>query len=260
MNRLALAETLAADHGATVERFIFPSKIPVPSVGDAAATIAIIQDIARHHEAHVQSVSPDYRWFYLAHRAARLTAVDGSWLCSIVHDNTLAGGERVAELVTRPLLRADLPWLESVVARLAAIDGCVVPESGALHVHLDGRAFCSAEVLARLVRTWLARETELRELAGTTAAMRRAGPLPEALAPALEALARCGATWDQARAELARHVTSRSFGLNLYNLVENDPQKLTVELKIARGSLDPARVIAIRELAVALAQFVLEGG
>lgn len=238
MGRFDLLDALASRFGGTVERFDFPSKIPVPSGLPPAATIALIQDIARHHEAQVRSISPDFRFVYLSHRAGRVNGL------SVVHDNTLAGGERVAEIVSSPMLREDLPAFAQIVAFIRDIPGVEIPETAALHVHVDGTGFQESAALICLIEAFEAIEPALR--ASAPVALRRAATLPSALLVEL----RDGVPWRDA---LRAHVPSRAFALNLYNLIADEPHKLTVELKLAGATLDPAKVLALREMFVALA-------
>lgn len=267
MSRLELLDRLALRWSAEVVRFEFTSKVPVPDLSggvyapDRAAdlTVALIRDIARHHQASVRSVTPDFRYFYLIHRAGKIVDRHGSTILSVVHDNTLAGGERVAEIVTAPLARPDLPWLIDLVSFIGGIEGCTVPEGAALHVHVDGRPFRNAAVLARLVAFYTEHEEALMRFAGTTRAMRRAKSLPIAFVDALLERAREDATWDVAQRLILDHIPSREFGLNLFNLVQNDPAKLTVEFKIARGTLEPDRVLELRALYLAIAEYAITG-
>ncbi|MCK6546775.1 amidoligase family protein [Myxococcota bacterium] len=271
LGRLALASDLADWADARLEIFPFVSKVPMPSADDvraaakpgtkrlepAEATLALVQSIAEHHQAMLHSVSDAGDAFYLIHRAGRLVADDGTVLLTIVHDNTIAGGERVAELVTPPLARARLPWLVDLLHMLAEIPGIVIPESGALHVHVDGRPFREVRALTSLVELYVAAEPVLRAVLATPDSFRAAQPLPSALLPALRELAAKDAPFDDVKALLARRIRDRRHGLNLYNLHEDDDAKLTVELKLARGTLDAARVVAIRELFVACAGWAL---
>ncbi|MCC7383226.1 MAG: amidoligase family protein [Deltaproteobacteria bacterium] len=266
MSRLALLDALATRFGGTVRPLIFPSKVPVPVLPfqggsaeeAAAATLALIEDIARHHQAKVQSVSPDFRFFYLAHRAGALISSSGEQLLAVVHDNTLAGGERVAELVTKPLRRHELDWLEDLVGTIALIEGCTLPDTAALHVHVDGRPFLATRPLAQLARIYRDFEGALRALLRTPPALKRAAALPLPLVGALIALAEGERPFAEAREVLRAHVLSRGFGLNLFNLIDPDPAKLTVELKLAAATLDPRRVIATRELFVHLSARALD--
>lgn len=244
--RLDLLDHLAARLGGTVERFDFPSKVPVPSGLPPPATLALIHDIARHHQAEVRGVSPDFRFFYLAHRAGRLR---GSPLeLQLVHDNTLAGGERVAELVTAPFHRGDLPALADVVRLIGAIDGVTIPDTAALHVHLDGAPFLEARALIRLIELFTAQAADLAARTRMPSGLRRAQPLPPGLRAALHE--RMSAA--EVQATLRQHIPTRGHALNLYNLAAGEPEKLTVELKIAGSTLDPAQVIEVRELFVDL--------
>lgn len=242
MGRLDLLDLLAARFSWTVEPFLFPSKVPVPEAPTARETLARIEDIARHHQARVHSVAPDYRHFYLVHRAGRIRDARGELQLSVVHDNTLPGGERVAEVVTRPFREEELPWLDALLGALGGVEGVTLPPQAALHVHADGAAFQDASRLARLVELYGEEEAELRAFARTPEVFKRAKALPEALAAEL----RRTYTWDAAAAVLRAHVPDRGFGLNLYNLIAGEPNKLTVELKLAAASLDPARVRAVR--------------
>lgn len=254
MGRLELLALLQPIVGGRVESFEMPSKVPVPLQaaagleGDAAtsALMAAMQDVARHHQARLHSIAPDARHFFLAHRCGRLVDAQGSCLLSVVHDNTIAGGERVAEVVTPPFGPDRLGWLRGLVESLAAIPGIALPEAGALHVHVDGRCLCDAAALARLVALYLRLETRLRRWLRTPATARSAQPLAAALLPALQQIA--GQSWPEARAALAPLVRDRGCGLNLYNLLHQVDDKFTVELKLAAASLDPDWVLAVRAL------------
>jgi hypothetical protein len=268
LGRLALAAELADWADARLEIFPFVSKVPMPSAddaraaskkgGDADATLALVRSIAEHHQALLHSISDAGDAFYLVHRAARLVADDGAVLLSIVHDNTIAGGERVAELVTPPLTRARMPWLVDLLRVLGEIPGIIIPDSGALHVHVDGRPFCDARALTALVELYTSAEAVLRAVLATPETFRAAQPLPATLLPSLRELVAKDAPFDDVKRLLARRIRDRRHGLNLYNLHEADDAKLTVELKLARGTLAPERVLAIRELFVACARWALE--
>ncbi len=244
--RLDLLDHLAAHLGGAVEHFDFPSKVPVPTGLPPPATLALIQDIARHHQAEVRGVSPDFQFFYLAHRAGRLRGAPLE--LQVVHDNTLAGGERVAELVTAPFHRSDLGALADVVRLIGAIDGVTLPDTAALHVHLDGAPFLEARALMRLIDLFTAEAAALAERVRMPSGLRRAQPLPPALRDALHDAMRV----EDVQATLRQHIPGRGFALNLYNLAAGEPDKLTVELKIAGATLDPAQVIEVRELFVDL--------
>lgn len=248
--RFDLLERLAARFGAPVEPFEQYSKVPMPPL--ARDTVSVVQDVARHHDAKVQSIAPDLSCFYLVHRAGRIRG-----RLSVVHDNTIAGGERVAEVVTAPLRRDQLGDLFTICEAARSFEGVSIPDGAALHVHLDGAPFLDARPLSRLVQAYLRFESELFERVGRPEALRRAGPLPEGFADLLELTARRSASWEETAPLVAAAFKSRDHGLNLYNVGHDVKEKLTVELKIAGSTLDPDRIVEIRELYVRLADWAL---
>jgi len=262
--RLRLLNRLAERLGAELEIFPFFSKVPVPIVvgvggkRSAELSLALIQDVARHHGAKVHAVSPDLRYFYLAHTAGRLIQ-SGKELLRIVHDNTLAGGERVAEIVTAPLFRSELDLVDEVLETVSEIGDVEAPPGAGLHVHLDGAQFFHVGRLRALVAAYLHFEPALRSLVRTPPGLRRARALPPSLVSELASLPE-ETPWPEAAQVILRHVHDRSFGLNLYNLALAVPTKPTVEFKIAASTADAAKVIEVRELYVRLAAFALSGG
>lgn len=185
-----------------------------------------------------------------------------------MHDNTIAGGERVAELVSAPFSREELTFVDELVAELRSIRGSdpetsssgpELPAGAALHVHVDGSRFEDPSSVFRLVRNHRAAEPVLRRLLRTGPSMKRARPLPAKLEVSLGTLAARGASFDAVRETIRRHAGSRAYGLNVFNLAERDPKKLTVELKLASATLDSGRIRAIRELFVAMVQCALRG-
>ncbi|MFH1810789.1 MAG: amidoligase family protein [Pseudomonadota bacterium] len=263
MTRMDLLERLRAFTGGQVQPFEFPSKVPVPHParagleGEAAiqACLAAMQDIAAHHQARLHSIRPDGQFFYLSHRCGRLVDEHGMTLLEVVHDNTLAGGERVAEVITPPLAPEQADWLAALIAQLAAVPGIEVPPRAALHVHVDGKALCDAETLARLVALYLDHEALLRRWLHTPTGLHADRRMPHALLRSLHA--GVGQPWEQVRPTLARALPDNCCGLNLYNLAHDRRDKLTVELKLAAASLDPAWVLAVRALFVALVELAL---
>jgi len=259
MTRLDLLSKLQPLVGGAVDPFDFPSKVPVPHQAGAgladeaanAAVLAAMQAVAEHHQARLHSISPDARFFYLSHRCGRLVDAEGATLLEVVHDNTIAGGERVAEVITPPLMPEQVPWLGELVEALAAIDGVAVPPRSALHVHVDGRPFCEAEPLARLVSIYLDHQVTLRRWLRTPPGLHADRPLPGGFLRALQQAV--GREWEVARPSLARQLHDKRAGLCLYNVVHGVADKLTIELKLAGGSLEADRVLAVRELFLRLA-------
>lgn len=248
--RFDLLDRLAARLGGEVEPFEQYSKVPMPPLTPDIA--AVVEDVARHHGARVQSIAPDLSCFYLAHRAGRIPG-----RLSVVHDNTIAGGERVAEVVTAPLARDRLGDVVAICEVARSFEGVSIPTGAALHVHLDGARFLAARPLSRLVQAYARFEAELFERVERPEGLRRAGPLPEGFAGLLELTAERGAPWEETAPLVAAAFKSRDHGLNLYNLGHDVKEKLTVELKIAKSTLEPERIIEIRELYVRLAGWAL---
>jgi len=263
MGRLELLERLRPLIGGVVEPFDFPSKVPVPHgagaglEGDAAteAVMAAMQDVADHHQAKLHSISSDARFFYLSHRCGRLVGAEGATLLEVVHDNTIAGGERVAEVITPPLEPERVGWLRDLVERLAAVEGIEVPRRAALHVHVDAGELRDVEALARLVSLYFDHQARLRRWLRTPGRLHADQPMPRGLVLALQRAV--GQPWAEVRPALAHELRDKRCGLNLYNLLHDVPDKLTVELKLAAASLVPDRVLAVRELFLRLVLLAL---
>ncbi|MBI4818234.1 MAG: amidoligase family protein [Deltaproteobacteria bacterium] len=256
--RLELADRIAIDQRLAVELFDFISKVPLPVAATQSreALRTLILDLAEHHGAKVGPIAPDLTHVYLVHRAAKIVGTEGARF-SVVHDNSLTGGERVAELVTTPLLRVELGALEAALASVRSWEGVSLPEGSALHVHVDAEPLREARTLFALTSLFSTHEGRLRTLLATSPKMTRAQPLPRKLVVALGNLAARRAPFEAVERAIGLYVSSRAFGLNLYNLVAKDPNKLTVELKLAAATLDFRRIVAIRELFVAMVGWAL---
>jgi hypothetical protein len=249
MNRIELASVLAYALGAHAVGEITISKVPVPQLRGrvpdrdvATATIAAMKAIAAKHEAQLTLVSPDGAHFLLEHRAARLSDGEGL-VCRLLHDNTIDGGERVCELVTAPMrgqaLRNRLGRILQALRERARYH---FTEATALHVHVEHKVLAHPRHLQRLIALYAEAEPQLRTRLQTPSGLQRAKPLP----PAVLNWRSTSDSWDQARAELAPHVPERDHALNLHNLVTNDADKPTIELKIAASTDDIDDVMEAR--------------
>ncbi|MBI5510562.1 MAG: hypothetical protein HY903_17535 [Deltaproteobacteria bacterium] len=304
--RLEVAADVGVRLGLRVESFVTMSKVPVPladlgaldpKAGAAAAT-ALLADVARHHGAAVHALAEDGRHFYLAHRGARLMGTDGLPLLLFVHDNSIDGGERVTEVVTRPFAGLEPVRLDpatpsrqpapqrgggaasarsgrkgagqsahgqigprgvfAAIEAVVSIPGVSLPPRAALHVHVDGRGFCDPTRLARLVALFSLWEPVLRRWLRTPSDLLAAKALPTELAPRLHQLAVAGAPWSAAQQALRELLAGRGHALNLYNLAVDEPGKRTVEFKLAAPSLSLPFIEAVRQVAVGFAALALD--
>ncbi len=253
--RLDLLEALAKALGGSVEPFDFLTAVPLPEAASPEELSALIESTRRHHQAREARLSDGV--FVLAHRAGVVLTSTGEPILSVVHDNTLNGGERVAEIVTVPFTRDGMPFIAEICRLLAAIDGVSLPEGAAVHVHADATQVMAAKPIARLVTLYETYEPTLRAWCKTSKKMKSAGPLPVKLADELRALASRAASYEAVVAVLRTHVKHSRYGLNLNNLANQDPNKHTVELKLPSATLDAERVSALRELFVAMVGFAV---
>lgn len=265
-SRIDLLAYLASWSGWTLQPFDFASKLPVPRPVAAmngaehrdpvGSILAQMQDVADHHQARLQCISDDGRYFFLAHPAGHLLDDKGAIRLSVVHDNTIAGGLRVAELITAPMAQDSDLDLARLIETVGQFLGITVPARSALHVHVDGAAFCAPAPLLRLVQLYNRFAPLLRRWLRSPDNLLQARPLPPVVESTLRNFEQ--RSWAATQHALRPLIADRGYGLNLYNLLHPHPDKLTVEVKIAGGSLDPAWIVAARRLVLNLAHLALQ--
>jgi hypothetical protein len=152
-----------------------------------------------------------------------------------------AGGERErpCEIVTPPIAEAHGDRLEELLG--AARDlGFSVPREAAVHLHLDGKPFRDAAVLANVVRLFGHSREPLRTRLGTNPECRRLQPLPAELV----AVAEGNPSYDELRAAAARSGLTKFYDVNLTQLFKESPIRDTLEVRILPGAITADEVLS----------------
>jgi hypothetical protein len=175
-----LARSVAETLGASVAAFAQVTQVVLPPMPSGEIAAAVF-GAARHHGAELEAVADDFNSFYLRHRASRIERPDGRTIACVRHENRLAGGERVAEIVTAPFVRAELQDLRAILETARRM-GAEVPSGGELRLHLhadalrEGKAFERlVEVAARSELGWPVLEADRVEIHGAKGTLDFAG-------------------------------------------------------------------------------------
>lgn len=254
-DRIAFGSALADHLGGRAELGLTYTKVPIPPPPRSiprksipGMLIRFIDDAAARHQAKVWRVAPDSTAVYLEHRSVAVSDAEGP-VCTLVHDATLDGGERVCEIVTPPLRSAALLHrLTQVLGFLRAHARYRFDANAATHVHVEHAVLETPAQLARLISIYAREEPTLRTLLRTPSGLLRARSLPKDVMrwrPKDDA-------WDAARRALGRSIRDKDYALNLYNLIAQVPEKPTLELKIGAGYDDPEQAMAMRAAFVRL--------
>ncbi|MFT5684323.1 MAG: hypothetical protein ACI8RZ_005264 [Myxococcota bacterium] len=159
---------------------------------------------------------------------------------------------RPCELITPPIDTDHTARLSALLAPAAQL-GFTLPAESATHIHFDGTVLKSATVLRNLVRLLDAWGDVLKRLVGTNPRCVRLGSWPDALRTCTEAADFPGLPWSLARQRLRSAKLSKYCDFNLLNLIRDDPEKRTFEVRILPGMMETGPIIA----AAALFQAIL---
>jgi|GEM_PF-283930 len=150
--------------------------------------------------------------------------------------------ERPCEIVTAPLIVGQRETLDHLLTA-ARTAGYTVPREGAVHIHFDAAALSHPLPFSRLVELLSRHGPALRRLVGTNHHCVRLGGWP----PMLEELVRhpdfVGLTWAEARDALREVGLTKYCDFNLVNMVEQNPQKPTFEVRILPSTLDAHSIL-----------------
>lgn len=165
--------------------------------------------------------------------------------------------ERPCEIVTAPLATRQRETLDLLLSTARAA-GYTLPREGATHIHFDAAPLADPVPFARLVKLLARHGPDLRGLLGTNPYCVRLGNWK----PELEQLVRhpefAGLTWAEARASLRLLELTKYCDFNLINLVEQNPQKLTFEVRILPSSLDAGPILQAAALFEAILRWCVE--
>lgn len=143
------------------------------------------------------------------------------------------GRDRPCEIVTAPLTTDHHATLELLLGRARAL-GFTVPREAAVHLHFDGAPFRAPGPFANLVRLFALWRDELRSALGSNPAATRVRRLPDELL----ALVETADGWPALQTAAAGVGLTKFFDVNLTALLDADPVRDTVEVRILPGSID----------------------
>ncbi|MFT5467214.1 MAG: hypothetical protein ACI8UO_002318 [Verrucomicrobiales bacterium] len=145
--------------------------------------------------------------------------------------------ERPCELITPPIDSDHLEYLETLLGLARSLDFSV-PAEAATHLHFDAASLCDAATIANLVRFLNAHSDALKEMIGTNPRCRRLGKWPAELIELVESQDFVESDWESARKQLSQVKLTKYCDFNLINLVHQNPDKHTFEVRILPVWLD----------------------
>jgi len=157
---------------------------------------------------------------------------------SIAMAVTLPGERhRPCELITAPMT-SDREELIRHYLTLAENLSFTVPVEAAIHIHFDGERLKSAAVMKTLITIFGHYRSDIRRLVGTNPNCRRLSDWPKGIYrlasntdfPALD--------WDEAVKKLYEAKPVKFCDFNIVNLLSEDSEKNTFEVRIIPGSMD----------------------
>lgn len=157
-----------------------------------------------------------------------------------------AAHHRVCEVVTAPLPKEKRDALVAVVVDVANHLGCTIPETAALHLHLDAGAWTDGPRLARLIRGWSSdRESHLQTMRANRRCL-KLGNFPDDVTRVADAVLAAGedVPWSTVATGLVMAGVRKELDLNLRGVVDSHPLQPTLEVRCLPMSLDVDDVIA----------------
>ena len=139
--------------------------------------------------------------------------------------------ERPCELITPPINKDHFQRLEPLL-EIARSLGFTIPREGAIHIHFDGKALCSARIFANLVNILWTYGEILKQLVGTNPQCRRLGVWDYDLLEMVNESDFRELTWEEAQTRLTKLQLTKYCDFNLKNLIHHIPGKYTFEVRI----------------------------
>lgn len=162
--------------------------------------------------------------------------------------------ERACELVTAPLPANDRETLP-LLLECARDAGFLLPNEGATHIHFDGEPFCSAPMLANVMHRLHQQREELRERWQTNPYCRRLGAWSDEVLAVINQPDFTILSWDEAKIRLIAAKPTKYCDFNIRNLLLNNPDKHTLEIRILPSTLDAGFILqAVDECQALFAQ------
>jgi len=165
--------------------------------------------------------------------------------------------ERPCEIVTAPIETDHAAVVGGLLADARA-EGFGLPREGATHLHFDAAPLRSARVIAAVVELFGLHGEALKRLVGVNPHCVRLGPWPPALAELTRSEVFAAMDWPSARSALAKLGLSKYCDFNLLNIVAEDLDKYTFEVRILPAHLTPEPIIEAAVLFEAMLRWCSE--
>lgn len=166
--------------------------------------------------------------------------------------------ERPCEIVTAPIARDHHAALTALLDDARAL-GFGLPRESATHIHFDAKPLRTARFIARFVDIATRFRTQLRQAMQANPNCVRIGGWPPELARAVAKPGFADFTWDEVRATLIGLGLKKYCDFNLVNMVNQDPAKDTLEVRILPGMMDSAQILRSAAFFEALLRWCAQG-
>jgi hypothetical protein len=150
--------------------------------------------------------------------------------------------ERPCEIITAPMEEGHLAKL-SLLLEQARSAGFQIPWEGATHIHFDGTRLKTTNAIANIARLFLRHGRYLKQLVGTNPNCVRLGAWPRTFVKLATSPDFAAMEWDTAVEKLRECKLSKYCDYNLVNVIGENPNKQTFEVRILPSSLDATRII-----------------
>lgn len=159
--------------------------------------------------------------------------------------------ERPCEIVTAPIAKGHHSALGALLDDADAL-GFSLPKESATHIHFDAAPLRSAHFVARFVEVATRYPGDLRAIMKANPNCVRMGGWPPELMKAVAKPDFTNNSWDEVRATLLGVGLSKYCDFNLVNMVNQDPAKDTLEVRILPGMMETDTILACAAFFAAL--------
>lgn len=167
--------------------------------------------------------------------------------------------ERPCELVTAPLSDDRDAFIRRYL-EIASRLGFTVPAEAATHIHFDGTLLQSAPVLAAMVHVFGSYRADLRRLVGTNPRCRRLGDWPKSVYRTAASPDFGARDWAAAAGEMRAAEPRKYCDFNFVNLLGDQAEKQTFEVRILPGTMDADFALRSIRLFEALLRICVDHG
>ena len=144
---------------------------------------------------------------------------------------------RPCELITAPMT-SDRETLIRHYLHLISNLSFTIPVEAATHIHFDGKRLKSAAVMKTLIKIFGRYRSDIKRLVGTNANCRRLGDWPKGIYRVASQEDFSTLDWYEAAKKLRQAGSVKFCDFNLVNLLADNCDKNTFEVRIIPGSMD----------------------